>query len=342
MRKLLFLAGFLLFWVVPFQLVHAADQATKVIPVVVAKVTRMNIPKEVEALGSLEALNIVTISPEVAGRVTKIFFKDGQKIAKGMPIIQLNNEQDKAAYQAAVSALNLSKVKYKRSKLVFESAGAISRQDLDQLQADVESKEAAVKTALATLNQKELLAPFDGILGSFQVQVGDYVNAGEKLVKLVNRKQLRAIFVIPEKYVPELKLNQQVVATTNAYPKMKFLGTVTFISPSVDLATRSVEVQAAINNQKDLLSPGMFVEIVQTVGIDKNALVVPDDAVEASVKGYTVYVVQNNKVKQTQVTLGTHVRNLVQITKGLKFGDVVVIAGQQKLQDGSIVTIKSK
>ena len=129
---------------------------TKTILVEVTNVKQATIPNEVDALGTLAAMQSVTISSQVDGRVAKIFFKDGQKVAKGMPIIQLDNEQAKADYDSALTALNLSRKKFQRA-LAVSKLGAISQEDVDTLKAAVEPNKARVKSNLDALNQKEIL-----------------------------------------------------------------------------------------------------------------------------------------------------------------------------------------
>ncbi|WP_423062556.1 efflux RND transporter periplasmic adaptor subunit [Candidiatus Paracoxiella cheracis] len=330
-----------LFFLLASCLAHAAKKADVVddaIIVNVAKVATANIPKTVNALGSLSAVQVVTVSSESDGRVSQIHFKNGQEVGKGMPIVQLDNEQAQADYQSAMTALNLSRLKYQRSKLV---PTAISQQELADLKANVDSEEAAVKSKQASLNQKQIIAPFSGVLGAFQVQVGDYVKAGDPIVTLVNTKQLRADYQLPESELPELKQGQLVKVATSAYPDKSFYGTVSFISPTVSKDTRSIAIQAVIPNDKGLLSPGMFVHVSQQVSVSKNAPVVPAEAVMADVKGYYVYKVVGNKVAQTYIQVGARIDEQEQVLKGLTVGDVVVTAGQQKLQDGSVIKVSN-
>ena len=158
-------------------------------------------------------------------------------------------------------------------------------------------------------------------------------------MSLVNINQLKAEYSVPQRFKPELKLDQSVKIISNAYPKKHFLGTVTYISPSVNKATRSIAIQAVVHNDKKLLSPGMFVQVAQTLSENKKALVIPAQALTASIQGYQVYKVVDSKAELTNVGVGVRKDGKAQILKGLSLGDTVVIAGQQKLQDGSPVKI---
>lgn len=313
------------------------SMAESAIVVNAEQVGQQDVPTMLQALGSLSAVQVVTISAEVDGRVAAIDFKNGQRVGKGMPIVQLDNEQAKAAYQTAVTALQLARTKYERSKQLLNTA--ISQQELDQLKAQVDTMSANVKSKLAGLNQKQVTAPFSGVLGAFRVNVGDYVQAGDPIVTLVSTDQLRVNYSIAESSLPELKTGQLVEVTVGAYPRKTFYGTVSFISPTVNKATRSVAVEALVPNKKNLLSPGMFVHVAQRISIQKNALVVPSQAVLADIKGYYVFRVEDDKALKTYITIGTRINGMVQVLSGLTNKDSVVTNGAQKLEDGSTIKV---
>lgn len=346
--KLIIIAALIL-CVAPLTLVLSAakakkpqqDSASGVTPIAVnvTQVSTSNVPILIKALGTLSAVQVVTISSVADGRINNIYFKDGQQVGKGMPIVQLDNAQAKADYQSAVTALNLARTKYQRSKQLLNTA--VSQQELDTLKADVASKDSDVHSKLATLQQKQVDAPISGVLGAFKSHVGDYVSAGDPLVTLVNIKELQINYNVSESILPQLKQGQLVTVGVGAYPHKKFYGTVSFISPTVDRTTRAVAVQAQLPNPNSLLLPGMFVHVAQQVGMTKNALVVPDQSVSADVKGYFVYKVIGNKVAKVYITTGTRQAGQVQILSGLQKGDTVVTAGIQKLEDGSTVSISS-
>jgi membrane fusion protein (multidrug efflux system) len=281
----------------------------------------------------------VNVSSEVDGRVGKIYFSSGDKFGNNMPIIQLDDSQAQADYDAAVTALKLSRSKLNRAKLLLNEA--ISQQEYEQLKADVDSKESDLKIAQATLNQKQIKAPFAGVLGAFQVQQGDYIKPGDPLVTLVNTEELEADYNIPEQYLPQLKTGQLIRLVVSAYPNKTFYGTVNFISPTVSDTTRMVALHATVDNKHNLLSPGMFIQVTQKIDEKQNVIAVPESAVLADVKGYYVFKVIKNQAAQTYITIGDRVGGIVEVKKGLQVGDSVVTAGQQKLQDGSRIEIKS-
>ena len=327
-----------LFFCIPFAMAKSKkNQFNQPIVVEVAHVVAGDIPKSIEALGTLSAVQNVTISSEISGRISEINFKNGETVAKGMPIVQLNNQQAQADYQTAVTGYQLALQKYNRSKNLVNEA--ISRQDFAIIQAGVATAESDVQSKLADLNAKRITAPFSGVLGAFQVQTGDYVKDGDPLVTLVNTTQLRADYNIPEQNLAELKAGQLVTIKTSAYPNQVFYGTVSFISPIVSPDSRMVAVQALIDNSKGPLLPGMFVRLSEQLGLIKNAVIIPASAISADIKGYYVFKVEGTKVAQTYITTGMQVGAKTQVLNGLQVGDTIVIAGQQKLQDGSMITV---
>lgn len=314
-----------------------SSQVEAPILVQVAKVSQHAIPNQVTALGTLSAVQTVTLSSESDGRIAKIYFKNGQQVAIGMPIIQLDNAATKAAYDKAVTQLDLDRSKLERSLKLPE--GTISKQDMDALHANVASDAAEVKSAQALLDEKEIDAPFSGTLGKFLVNEGDYIKPGDPLVDLVNSKQLRVDYNLDESLLPQLKQGQLVQLTVSAYPQQIFYGTVSFISPTINQNTRTVAVQALVSNNDNKLSPGMFAHVTQQINVNKNALVVPQQAIMADVKGYYVFKLVGNRVSQTYINVGVRVGDVAEVLANLKVGDVIVTAGQQKLQDGSVVTV---
>lgn len=315
----------------------AKQHHSPVYPVQVTTVSQQNIPQTVSAIGSLSAPEVVTISAQADGRISAIHFKDGQQVGEGMPIVQMANTKAQADYNSAVAAWKVAQTKYDRSKLLVNEA--ISQQDLAKLQADLESDHAAVQTAQAVLNDTQITAPFSGVLGSFSVSPGDYIKAGDPIVNLVNTEQLQVNFSLPENLKPKLQQGQLVEVTSSAYPKKTFYGTVSYISPTVDPDTRTIAIKASLPNKDNLLSPGMFVHADEQTDQIKDALVIPDNAVEADLKGYYVYKLQGDRAVQTYITEGQHITGAVQVEQGLKKGDVIVTAGQQKIEDGSRVKV---
>ena len=296
-----------------------------------------NVPRLIYALGSLTAAQEVELSSQSAGVIANIYFDDGQAVEKGMPILQLDNAAARASYDSAAATYTVARNKYQRSKQLINEG--ISRQALDTLKAQAEAAKATMNGAQVAFEQKQIKAPFSGALGAFQVHMGQYVSPGQVLVSLVNKKVLKANFTVPAAQLALLKHGQQVRFTVSSYPKREFSGEVNYISPTVDPSTRSIAVEAIVQNPKQILSPGMFIRLKQQVGEIKQAVLLPQVAVNSDIKGYYVYRVDGNKVAKVYIKLGVRTRGQIQITSGLRAGQRVVSAGVQKLQDGSLVHV---
>jgi membrane fusion protein (multidrug efflux system) len=299
-------------------------------------VSEASMPTAVSSLGSLEAIQHVTISSPVAGMVNSIYFKNGDSVTKGMPIAQIDDRQAKADYEKSVSTLDVDRKKYNAQKL---AGAAIAAQDLAQSKATVEEDEADVQNKQAALDQLEITAPFSGTLGDFKISAGDYIKAGDQIVSLVNSQQLQVDYSLSEDLLPKLAKDQMVKVISTAYPNKVFYGTVNYIAPSIDQATRSVSVQALLPNESGMLSPGMFVQVSQQIATNNQALVVPLQALQANIQGYYVYRIVNGRAVLTPVKIGTRNDTMVEIVDGLQQGDQVVSAGAQKLNDGDAVRV---
>jgi membrane fusion protein, multidrug efflux system len=316
---------------------HASKRIAPVaINVQVMQVATKDLPKQISSLGSLVAPDSVTLSADGSGRIKQINFKNGQTVGKGMPVLQLDDTSAEVDYQKSVAKLNTDSKMLARQ---LQAAETLSQQAIDSQKAVVEADKADVKSKQAILNQMSVDAPISGVLGNFQVNVGDYLTAGSPIVTLVNTKQLRVDYNVSSDNLKSIKRGQAVILSVNSYPDKKFMGSVTYISPSLDPTTRTVAVQALVPNPKGLLRPGMFSHIEQNISMQKNALVIPQLSVIAGVKGYSVFKVVNSKASVQNIQLGARFGNSVVVESGLKVGDSVIVSGQDKVQDGSLVNI---
>lgn len=302
-------------------------------------VQETTLPLEAHATGNLVARS-VEITPEVAGHVEKILFKDGTFVTRGTPLIELDDAVFKAQSQSAKAQLSYSENDYKR-KMLLGKQGAIAQQIIDQAEADMKEKRAIAQEKEVMLNKMTLTAPFDGVVGKVEVNPGDYVTIGKGLVKLTDTKHLRVEYNVPEKHLPALKSGQEVKVTTTAYPGKVFLGKVSYISPTINTDNRSISLYADIPNNENLLAAGMFVNVVHLLGSDERALMIPSRSLVPALEGEQVYKVVDGKAYSTTVLIGKRDKDTVQVTQGLAAGDSVITDGQLKVKNGMPVKIKS-
>lgn len=303
-------------------------------------VTTQDFPQYVDSLGTLTAVKKVALSSVVDGQISKIFFSNGQTVAKDAVTVELDTQLADAEQKKSEAAYDAEKKKYERyQQLASSPDAAISQQELDDERVALETAKQDLITANVNLSNLSIKAPFAGVLGDFQYSSGDYITAGETLVDLVDMTQLLANYSVSQDKLPQLKQGQTVTINVGSYSEQEFYGTVNYIASTLSETTREAMVQALVANPDNLLKPGMFISVKQKVGVDKDVLAVPDQAVMADLKGYYVFRVVDNKAIQSYIQLGTREGGLAQVRCGLKKGDVIVTVGQQKLQDGSALSI---
>lgn len=300
--------------------------------------------KELRAIGSIEAVRSVVISSEVAGLVTKIHFNSGDAIAEGASLIQLNDAAEQADFKRYTAQLSLASITADRTKKLTNRK-VHSQASLDQSQAQLKETEALVNQAQAIIEKKNIRAPFGGILGIRQVNLGQYVAPGQAIVTLTDASQVYINFTRPEKDRKDLAVGQQVVAMVDAYPDKQFHGTLTTIDPQINRDTRTISLQATLDNPDLLLSSGMFADVTVILPQQQSIVVIPETSVDYSLYGSSVYVVAPDKkakdvliAERRYVKVGDRQKNKVSIS-GINPGDIIVSAGHAKLNHGAHVEI---
>lgn len=317
------------------------------------------------AIGTLRAIQGVTVTAEVSGIVRNILFVSGDKVKQNQPIVQLENDVEEATLRTAEADLGLAQVEYERGKSLV-GRQAISKSEYDRLAAQLNRSTATVAQLRAALAKKRILAPFDGTIGIRRVDVGDYVSPGTEIVTLQDLSTLLIDFFLPEQDFPLLKPGQAVTVRVAAYPEQSFEALIEAISPRVDNETRNLLVRASMANPDGKLLPGMFANLEVQLPDSAPRVVVPETAVAFTLYGNSVYVVVPQKKKaddkdtdvastsQTKATpssekkleverrfvkTGERREGNVVILEGLKPGEQVVTSGQLKLDNGTAVAI---
>ena len=311
--------------------IHAQPLA---IPVEVVTVTSHTFPITLQAIGGLHAKNAISVSPQVAGQVAKIAFKNGQTVKQGQLLYQLDDRLARANYEAQLATLKFQRKGYERSDELARSH-VLSQQQIDKATSAYQKQLALLKARKVYLDKMQLRAPFAGVVGATTVSVGQYVGVGQPLVTLVDKRQLQVRFSVPQQYLTELKVGQRVQIRSSAYPKQVFPGTVTYVSPTVDPKTRTIMEWASVPNPKLLLSPGLFVHVTQQVGVLKHVAALPQQALLPTVAGNVIFVLHGKKVQQRAVTVQHQFGNHV-VVNHLKPGEQVLISGQSQLNQGVV------
>lgn len=299
------------------------------------------------ALGTLRAVQGVDITTELAGMIKKVHFTPGSQIEAGDLLVELNADSEIAQRDALRATVELAEITYKRDQAQF-AVRAISQATLDFDKADLENKKAQLAQAEAVVAKKIIRAPFAGTLGISAVNLGQYLNTGDKVITLQSLDPIYVDFFLPQQALASLKVGQKIVLKLDMYKEI-FIGKITSIDPKVDASTRNIKIEATVANPNFKLYPGMFGEVEVYTGKPQRHLTLPKTAISFNPFGEIVYIISETgkdkagkpilSVQQSFITVGESRGDQVAILKGLKEGNQVVLAGQQKLKNGTVVAI---
>ncbi|TAM09537.1 MAG: efflux RND transporter periplasmic adaptor subunit [Nevskiaceae bacterium] len=301
---------------------------------------------DISTVASLMAVSGTEITAQIAGNVTQIAFESGTPVKKGALLVRLDDSTQLAQRHADEAKLRLARTTLTRARKLF-AANATSDAALQQAEADLATSQAALENDRALLNKLHIKAPFNGVLGIRQVSLGQYVSPGTPIVELQSYSPIYVNFSLPQNQLAHLANGNTVKFHTDAYGSTAFTGRITAIAPGVNPQTRNVDVQATFANLDAKLRPGLFGTATLAIGAGQAGIEVPDTAIAYSTFGDTVYVVkgkagEGQHVKSVIVHVAQERGGKVLIDKGLATGDVVVIAGQNKLRDGAPVVVSNQ
>jgi membrane fusion protein (multidrug efflux system) len=300
----------------------------------------------INAVGTITAVNGVDISTEVPGVVQDIQFHAGQTIHKGDVIVLLRSDLEQANLKNAEAKYTLANMNYEREKILFTKKVS-SQSALDARYAELTEAQAGVEAIKAQVQQKTITAPFDGVLGIGDINLGEYVSPGKLIVSLQSLDPLRVVFNLPEQYVSQLYLNQSIDVTVDLPAPIRLQGKISGINTKVSEDTRSILVEGTIPNPSHRLLPGMYGQIKVWLSDRNRRIVVPQTALSYSLSGDYIFVLKQEgnakhpayRAFRQAITVGERRDNEVTIIGGLKQGDLIVAAGQLKLQNGAAVLV---
>ncbi len=306
-------------------------------------------PATLKAIGTAVAVHGVVVSADLPGIVSKISFESGQKVRAGDVLVQLDTKQEEAQLQYAQAQLELSRLNLERTRQLSEQ-GVAPLADRDRLEAETKQAVAQVGEIRATIERKTIRAPFSGILGIRQANLGQYLEAGKAVVPLQLVDPIYVNFSVPQQELAQLKVGGEVRVATQGEGS-EYKGKVTAIDSVIDTGTRNIEVQATLSNPDGKLRPGMFVTATVGVGSASTVIALPASAINYAPYGDSVYVVEEMKnpkgqtyrgVRQQFVKLGAGRGDQIAIVSGLKPGEEVVTSGVFKLRQGAAVQVDNK
>ncbi len=311
-------------------------------PVAVVAVELARWPRSLTGVGSVSAVQDVTVTTEVAGQVTSIRFESGARVSAGDVLVTLDTSIDAAELAGLEASLKLAELQFARAEKLKRER-TISEAQYDEAAARRAEAAALVRAKQAHIAKKTLRAPISGTLGIRRIDLGDYLAPGAEIVGLQSLDTVFIDYRLAERHLGRLRVGQQIDVRVQAYPERRFAGLITAIDPAIDVATRMVKLRARLPNPDGLLRPGMFAEVDTREEEIDEVLVVPRTAITYSPYGNSVYLLAEAdgglKVSRQQVETGEIRDGLVAVTSGVAAGDRVVSVGQNKLRNDLPVTI---
>jgi len=304
-----------------------------------AKASASRLSDDVLALGTLLSDESVAIAPETSGRVARILFEDGAKVATGTPLFRFDSDLAQADLSEAKARLQLAEASFARIQKL-RSSGNVAQNAYDEALSARDVARATVEAAQVRLDKLTISAPFPGTLGFRTVSEGAYVTAGTPLVQLDKTDTLQVSFAVPELQEKAVEAARTVSFTADALPGETFTAQISALNPAIDVNGRALQVRALFDNAQGKLRPGLLVRVT-VKGAEREAVMVPESAIVQRAKGAMIYTLAADKVTEVKARLGKRVEGMVEVVEGLKAGDTVVTAGNAQLADGAKVEVVS-
>ena len=307
-------------------------------------------PASLSAIGSVVAVRGVTVSADLPGMIESISFESGRPVAAGTVLVRLDTKQEQAQLVAAQSQRDLAKINLERARELV-GQGVIAQSELDRTSAEHKQAVAKVGEIGATIERKQIRAPFSGVLGIRQVNLGQFLSGGDPVVALQAIDPVYVNFSVPQQDLGQLRIGAEVRIASEGLAGPPPTGRITAIDSVVNEATRNIEVQATLANPGGRLRPGTFVKAQVAVGTSQTVVALPASAISYAPYGDSVFVVGDldgpggknyRGVRQQFVKLGGARGDQVAVVSGLKAGDEVVTSGAFKLRTGAAVLVRNE
>jgi membrane fusion protein (multidrug efflux system) len=307
-------------------------------------------PATLSAIGTVAAVRGVTVSADLPGIVERIAFESGRAVRDGEVLAVLDTRQEQAQLAAAEAQRDLARLNFERIQELLDEK-IVSRAEFDRATAETRQSDARVGEIRAAIERKTIRAPFSGILGLRQVNLGQYLSGGDPLVTLQSLNPIHVNFGVPQQTAGQIRVGREVRIVTEDSPAAELIGRVTALDSIVDETTRNIQVQATLANGEGRLRPGMFVQTAIVLGRSSAVISLPASAISYAPYGDSVFVVAELKdasgqtyrgVRQQFVKLGAARGDQIAVTSGVNPGDEVVTSGQFKLRNGAAVVVNNK
>jgi membrane fusion protein (multidrug efflux system) len=307
-------------------------------------------PTTLSAIGTMAAVHGVTVSADLPGTVDRIAFDSGRSVQAGDVLAELDTRQERAQLAAVEAQRDLAGLNYNRLKGLL-SERVISQAEFDRAAAEQKQTDAQVGEIRATIERKTIRAPFSGVLGIRQANLGQYLAAGDPIVPLQSLHPIYVNIAVPQHELAQVRVGHRVRVTANDVAGVEFAGRITAVDSVVDQTTRNVQVQATLDNPAGKLRPGMFVQTELVFGTSRSVVALPASAISYAPFGDSVFVVADLKgengqsyrgVRQQFVKLGAARGDQIAILSGIRPGEEIVTSGVFKLRNGAAVHVNNK
>lgn len=320
-------------------------------PVTAGAATESSWETLINGTGSLMAVQGVTISAEVPGKIAKISFEAGSLVKANDVLIELDVSSEQAQLRAAEATSSLAKANLTRARELRQN-NTNSPAELDAADAEAKQAEAQAETIRALIAKKTIRAPFAGRLGIRLVNLGQNLREGDVITTLQTLDPIYVNFSLPQQRLSQVSVGAVVRVKTDAAPGQTFEGKITAISPEIDTTSRNIRLQATLANQAEKLRPGMYASVEVVLPEQRKVLMIPVTAVLPAPYGDSVFIVdekKNDKTGKTEKVLRQQfIRvsgaqgDFVNVVDGLKAGDTVVTAGVFKVRPGMTVVVDNR
>ena len=324
-----------IFWSKPAQTI-AGGLTRTALPVNMQVVKPEKFTETLSVIGSIEANESVVLKSEVSGKITGIFFNEGQSVEKGALLIKVYDDDLQAQLSKAQANFRLTEDVEDRQRQLLDRE-AISRQEYDVSFANLQAAQADVDLLTAQISKTEIKAPFDGTIGFRKVSPGEYITPGVDIASLVSSDPAKIQFVVPEKY-SQLLGNNTVIRYRLEGQSIERMATVYARAPYIDPATRTLQLKAMTPNPNGALIPGAFARIEVLMETQSKVVLIPSEAILSESAGQKVYLYKDGNVKPVMVETGTRTNNRVEIVNGIVPGDTVITTGLMQITARTTVT----
>ena len=308
-------------------------------------------PATLNAIGTVAAVQGVTVSADLPGIVDRITFESGKAVQRGDVLVQLDTRQEQAQLAGAESQLELARLNHERMKGLVQQ-DAVSRAEYDTAAAGQQQAEARLNEIRAAIDRKTIRAPFSGVLGIRQVNLGQYLTAGAPVVPLQSLDPIYVNFNVPQQDAAQMRIGRTVRISSNegGADAGQSTGRISAIDSVIDQATRNVQVQATLPNPQGRLRPGMFVQAQVNLGAAQRVIALPASSINYAPYGDSVFIVSDMKneqghpyrgVRQQVVKLGPARGDQIAVLSGINTGEEVVTSGVFKLRNGAPIQVNN-